>query len=241
MKFCSYDPALYNFTKDFVVYNQRFRMPTNPAAKNSSMFFSFDYGPVHFVSYSTESSFPDSPFPPGTEFGDEVAWLKADLATANAPANRKQRPWIIVGGHRPIYSSCKGFSVDGKPIDDSYNNAATLQKVFEDIFYENKVDLIFNGHVHSYERNYPTYKNKRTSGYTNPTAPISIVIGCAGNTEGLTNGGEKNWEPQPEWSAHRFGDAYGYGILTVNGASHLNWVFYRVDTGAIQDQIDVYK
>lgn len=36
-------------------------------------------------------------------------------------------------------------------------------------------------------------------------------MGCAGNTEGL----DTYWQPQPAWSAKRFSDDYGYGIMTV--------------------------
>ena len=42
-----------------------------------------------------------------------------------------------------------------------------------------KVDLIFAGHVHSYERTFGVANNKTTAG-----APIYINIGDAGNREG---------------------------------------------------------
>ena len=59
------------------------------------------------------------------------------------------------------------------------------------------VDLIISGHgrkniwntsnwdylVHSYERNYPAYKNKKTGGYVNPKSPMNIVIGNAGTND----------------------------------------------------------
>ncbi len=48
------------------------------------------------------------------DFGDQLSWLEADLAKANQ--NRHKRPWIIVGGHRPIYSSSQGYSdLEGNP------------------------------------------------------------------------------------------------------------------------------
>ena len=48
-------------------------------------------------------------------FGDQVDWLKKDLAAANTPQARAQQPWIVVLGHRPIYSSAEGYSYDGVP------------------------------------------------------------------------------------------------------------------------------
>ncbi len=102
-EYCSLDPLLFFDTKDFVVFNQRFRMPLNPASKNSNMYYSFDYGLAHFVIYSTETSFPGAPFPlvDGEDFGDEMQWLINDLKEANQPEKRKQHPWII----------CKFFSI----------------------------------------------------------------------------------------------------------------------------------
>jgi hypothetical protein len=38
-------------------------------------------------------------------FGDQLAWLDADLAAAAAPGARAERPWIIVSGHRPVYTT----------------------------------------------------------------------------------------------------------------------------------------
>ena len=107
------------------------------------------------------------------------------MKTANLPENRKLRPWIVVGGHRPIYSSANGYSKDGLPINGPHppSNCLTLQKRFEAIFLKYKVDLIFNGHVHSYERNYPAYDNKRTSGFVNPKSPMNIVVGNAGKSD----------------------------------------------------------
>jgi len=239
-EYTSFDPFLFFDTKNFVVYNHRFMMPS-PNSQAQSMYYSFDYSNVHFISYSTESSFDGAPFGDADDFGDEYAWLEEDLIQANLPENRKQRPWIIVAGHRPIYSSCQGYSADGIPINTEFDppsNSATLQQVFEDLFYKYKVDLILNGHVHSYERNYPTYKNNRTSGYVNPTSPMNIVIGNAGNIEGLENGGEEDWtQPQPEWSAFRFGDDYGYAIMTVFNDTHLNWTLFRASDGGVEDEV----
>jgi len=238
-EYTSYDPFLYFETKNFVVYNHRFSMPKTGTNQSQSMYYSFDYSNVHFISYSTETSYKDAPFGDASNYGDELAWLEADLIEANLPENRQKHPWIIVGGHRPIYSSCEGYSAAGVPINSwsPPSNSLTLQQVFEDLFNKYKVDLILNGHVHSYERNYPTYKNKRTSGYVNPTSPMNIVIGNAGNIEGLENGGEAYWtQPQPQWSAFRYGDDYGYAVMTFHNNTHLSWKFYTATKDELQDE-----
>lgn len=72
------------------------------------MWYSFNHSFVHFISISTESDYPKVPNdavqdvlgPKISKFGDQLKWLEADLQ--KAVANRQQRPWIIVAGHRPL-------------------------------------------------------------------------------------------------------------------------------------------
>ena len=54
-----------------------------------------DYGRVHLTFMSTEH-----PYNVGSP---QYEWLQADLAAA--AANRENVPWIILTGHRPMYSS----------------------------------------------------------------------------------------------------------------------------------------
>ncbi|KOB79410.1 Purple acid phosphatase [Operophtera brumata] len=85
----------YNFSN----YASRFSMPGH----DSSLFYSFNLGPVHFVSISTEVYY-------FLQYGakliaNQYEWLENDLATANLPENRSKRPWIVIMGHRPMYCS----------------------------------------------------------------------------------------------------------------------------------------
>jgi len=240
-EYTSWDPFLFFETHNFVVYNHRFMMPGS-SGEQKSMYYSFDYSNVHFISLSTETSYPDAPF--GNDFGDQLSWLEADLIQANQ--NRHKRPWIIVGGHRPIYSSSAGYSdLDGNPTNNLIplggSNSATLQKTFEDLFQKYGVDAYFTGHVHSYERNYPAYKGKKVSDYTNPKAPVGIVVGNAGCIEGLTDMDPSRWNnPPPSWSAFRWGTGWGYGILAVNNLT-LKWDFYDASTQSVIDTVTITK
>ena len=80
---------------------------------HQAMWYSWNQGPVHFVSINTETDWPgaaeekhgDSGILPAGSFGRDgefQAWLEADLAAANA--SRTLRPWIVVGGHKPLGS-----------------------------------------------------------------------------------------------------------------------------------------
>jgi hypothetical protein len=72
-----------------VTYTHRFRMP--PPAARDAPWYSFDAGPVHFITVSTEHDLSaESP---------QLAWLAADLATA-AAANAT---WKVLSAHRFFY------------------------------------------------------------------------------------------------------------------------------------------
>ena len=81
-----------------------------------------------------------------------------------------------------------------------------MQESMEELLYRYKVDLVFNGHLHSYERTKPVYKDS----ISDPCAPEHIIIGDGGNHEGS----ELNWFPQPEWSAYRE-SSFGIGELDL--------------------------
>ena len=73
-EYTSWDPFLFFETHNFVVYNHRFMMPGSTSGAQKSMYYSFDYSNVHFVSLSTETSYPDAPF------GSTVTLLARSLA-----------------------------------------------------------------------------------------------------------------------------------------------------------------
>ena len=54
-------------------------------------------------------------------------------------------------------------------------------KRFEDLFYSQGVDIIFEAHEHSYERSWPVFNGEvHEKTYSNPTAPIHIISASAG-------------------------------------------------------------
>ena len=56
----------------------------------------------------------------------------------------------------------------------------------EPLFYKYGVDIILEAHEHSYERLWPVYNEVVTAkNYTNPAAPVHLVSGTAGCSEGV--------------------------------------------------------
>ncbi|XP_064480841.1 acid phosphatase type 7-like [Ornithodoros turicata] len=205
--------------ENFTHYDKRFSMMDQDGNANN-FFYSFDVGPAHIIELSSEFYF-------FLEYGwrqaaSQYDWLVKDLKKANLPENRKQRPWIIVAAHRPMY--CTGFFDR-----DCSNSNSVMRKGFplshafglEDLLYENGVDLYFAGHQHSYERLWPTYNNKVYNGsyeqpYVNPRATVHVVTGAAGCDEGLS----PFMEIPQAWSAKRILD-YGYMSMTLLNGTHV--------------------
>lgn len=62
----------------------------------NNLFYSFDYGGVHFIAYSSEH-----------DLNLQTAFIEADLA--QAAARRSLVPWVVVFAHRPIYCSTNDY------------------------------------------------------------------------------------------------------------------------------------
>jgi hypothetical protein len=124
-------------------------------------YYSFDYGNAHFIALDTADAF----------LYDEVnqlAWLEADLATP-----RPGCLWTFVYYHHPVLT-CTYKS--GEP-----EIAAKLWPLFD----RYGVDVVFNGHAHTYERLYPIrggvpVNQAMDPSYYDPQGTIYIVSGCGG-------------------------------------------------------------
>jgi hypothetical protein len=56
--------------------------------------------------------------------------------------DREKTPWLIVLMHSPMYNSNEAHYMEGE----------SMRAAFEKWFVKYKVDLVFAGHVHAYER-----------------------------------------------------------------------------------------
>jgi len=226
----------HEFWYNFASYKARFFMPSNNGLQGrgsgDSMYYSWTYGNTYFSAMNSETAIdtPDFHKKQLTFFQDEVA--KVD---------REQAPFVIAHFHRPVYCSNDGSCYrSGQPPNK-------LAKQAEDIFLNAKVDMCISGHVHDYERTFPTYQDKVvTTDLASKTygAPIYIVQGASGNRE--NNKGEGSWpNPEPAWSAGHSSDI-GYGLMVVEAAAAnsvptLHWTFYRSSDNAVLDNFTLSK
>ncbi|XP_071832798.1 acid phosphatase type 7-like [Apostichopus japonicus] len=217
----------YNFSN----YKNRFTMPNYEKTQN--LWYSWNIGPTHIISLSTEVYFF---FNYGLhQIKNQLEWLIADLEEANSPEARKQRPWIITVGHRPPYCS------DTLTRQCELLYSETVRGAFEDIFYKYGVDLSFWGHEHNYERfwplyNYTVHNGSTSEPYTNPTSPVHIITGSAGCREAHSRFG-----PMRYYDAFRSSD-YGYTRLQIINDTHINMQQVSDDQdGKIVDKVTLVK
>jgi len=230
---CQLSPTKVKQLSNFSAYVHRFRMPYEESGATSNMWYSFDVPPVHFVNIDTETDYANAPNDSYTPFtsnggfangGSWTDWLEADLEKVD----RSTTPFVVVGGHRPIYSvtACDN---DGNPADDSAN----LQAAIEDILYAHKVDVYFAGHKHAYERSYPVYQSvKESESYASPRAPVHVVTGAGGCDEGHDDYDSK--AVATSWHVMHNTANWGYGMLVVDETS-LSWTQYDAKTDDVID------
>ncbi|UCH32987.1 MAG: metallophosphoesterase family protein, partial [Armatimonadota bacterium] len=120
-------------------YERYFDHPT--ARSGNEYWFSFDYGPARFI--MLDANKVDGPkgerIPPGSP---QYEWFARELA--DAAENAK---WIFVFFHQPPYSECWGGGY--------YDGEFHLRQEIVPLIEKYKVDIVFSGHTHDYERGLP--------------------------------------------------------------------------------------
>ncbi|CAL8175923.1 unnamed protein product [Prunus armeniaca] len=123
----------------------------------------------------------------------QYQWLETELPKVN----RSETPWLIVIMHCPWYNSYYSHYMEGEGI----------RVTFEPWFVKYKIDVVFNGHVHAYERSVRTcvqccisnvaynVVNANCTPVKDQSAPVYVTVGDGGNLEGLST---VMTEPQPD-------------------------------------------
>ncbi|XP_068658080.1 purple acid phosphatase 23 [Aristolochia californica] len=223
------EPQMNGLT--FQSYASRFAVPSEECRSNSSFYYSFNAGGLHFIMLGAYVDYNAT--------GAQYAWLKEDLTLVD----RKVTPWLVASWHPPWYNSYSSH----------YQEFECMRQQMEELLYHHGVDIVFSGHVHAYER------MNRVYNYTlDPCGPVYITVGDGGNIEQIdidhaddpgkcpsaadnipefggvchlnfTSGpaqGKFCWDRQPEWSAFRE-SSFGHGILEVMNSSHSLWTWHR--------------
>ncbi|KAL1211928.1 Purple acid phosphatase 15 [Cardamine amara subsp. amara] len=231
--------------KKFEAYSSRFAFPFKESGSSSTLYYSFNAGGIHFIMLGAYIAYDKS--------AEQYEWLKKDLAEVD----RSVTPWLVASWHPPWYSSYTAH----------YREAECMKEALEELLYSYGTDIVFNGHVHAYERSNRVYNYE-----LDPCGAVYIVIGDGGNREKMaiehadepgkcpeplttpdpfmgqfcgwnfTTSGKFCWDRQPDYSALRE-SSFGHGILEMKNETWALWTWYRNQDSNSQvgDQIYIVR
>ena len=174
------------------------------AMPGDEQYYSLDYGPAHITVLN------DNPADPADKAGRAVDFLGADLAAAAG------RPWKFAMHHEPIYSA--GY----------HGSNEELRGLWGPLFDTHQVDVVFNGHEHSYERSKPMRAGAVQG--TPAEGTIYAVVGSAGAM--LRDIGTEEWTEISE-------STYSVMVVRVRPGM-LSATAYRPD-GSMLDEFTIVK
>lgn len=183
--------------KSFTAYNARWRMPYEESGSNSNLYYSFEISGVHVIMLGSYTDFESD--------SDQYKWLQADLAKID----RRRTPWVFVLIHAPWYSTNEAHQGEYVSVG--------MKKAMEELLYKARVDVVFAGHVHAYERFTRVYADKADN-----CGPVHITIGDGGNKEGLAS----NYMDKTNISVFREA-SFGHGRLKVVNGTYASWSWHR--------------
>lgn len=119
-------------SEPFTAYNARWHMPFEESGSESNLYYSFDVAGVHVIMLGSYTDFDAE--------SAQYKWLQADLGKID----RGKTPWIVAVVHAPWYNSNSAHQGESEADD--------MKKSMETLLYQARVDVVFAGHVHAYER-----------------------------------------------------------------------------------------
>ncbi|CAN6802005.1 unnamed protein product, partial [Brassica oleracea] len=195
----------------FKNYLERYTTPYLASKSSNPLWYSVRRASAHIIVLSSYSPF--------VKYTPQWRWLDEEFKRVD----REKTPWLIVLMHSPIYNSNEAHFKEGE----------SMRAAFEEWFVEYRVDVVFAGHVHAYERSYrvSNVRYNVSSGDRFPvpdtSAPVYITVGDGGNQEGLAG---RFMEPQPDYSAFREA-SYGHSTLDIKNRTHAIYHWNRNDDG----------
>ena len=177
-------PCIGNHEKDHANYYRYFALPA------PEYYYSYRYGNAEFFVLDSNKSLG-----PKTE---QYAWLDGKLAKSTAK-------WKFCYHHHPPYSSDDddfGDTWKGEPSRMGDTNVRQLAALYE----KHNVDMVWNGHIHVYERTWPLRKGK----VDHKTGVIYITSGGGG-------GPLESFSPVPTWFKAQSRSDYHFCYVAIAG------------------------
>uniref|UniRef100_A0A7C9A4L0 Purple acid phosphatase n=1 Tax=Opuntia streptacantha TaxID=393608 RepID=A0A7C9A4L0_OPUST len=198
-------------TRPFKPFKNRYHTPYKASNSTAPFWYSIKRGPAYIIVLSSYSSYG--------KYTPQYKWLEEELPKVD----RTETSWLIVLLHSPWYNSYNYHYMEGE----------TMRVMYEPWFVQYKVDVVFAGHVHAYERSKRISNiaynivNGKCSPIEDQSAPIYITVGDGGNLEGLAT---NMTEPQPNYSAFREA-SFGHAIFDIKNRTHAYYSWHRNQDG----------
>lgn len=133
--------------------------------------YSFDYGDAHIMVLNTMDMGWDER--QKASFDQEIEWLKREVAETD-------KKWKVVAFHKAIYS-VGGHAIDG--------DILALRQTLYPVFDELGIDVVLQGHDHTFMRSHQMYNNAPVAGVKkdesgnplNPDGTLYMINNSAGN------------------------------------------------------------
>jgi predicted phosphodiesterase len=176
-------PAIGNHEKNHANYYKYFSLPA------PEYYYRYHYGNADFFVVDS-----NKPLLAGTE---QFKWLDVELGKSTAK-------WKVVYHHHPAWSSDEDDYGDTRKNVARYGdlNARSLVALYE----KHNVDVVFNGHIHAYERTWPL-----RGGKVNPKDGIVYI------TSGGGGGKLEGFSPLPAWFKAQLRVDFHFCYVNVHG------------------------
>ncbi|XP_050232424.1 purple acid phosphatase 2 [Mercurialis annua] len=198
-------------TKPFKPFTRRYRVPYKASGSTAPFWYSIKRASAYIIVLSTYSAYG--------KYTPQYKWIEEEFPKVN----RTETPWLIVLMHAPWYNSYNYHYMEGE----------TMRVMYEPWFVQYKVDVVFAGHVHAYERSERISNvaynivNGKCDPVDDKSAPVYITIGDGGNLEGLAT---NMTYPQPSYSAFREA-SFGHAIFDIKNRTHAYYAWHRNQDG----------
>ncbi len=188
-------PVLGNHEQDARNYYDYMSLP------DPEYFYDFRYGNAHFFMIDSNRKVG-----PGSE---QYKWLNKVLDDSDAE-------WKFVCHHHPPYSSDENDYGDLWQTSKSTHGDTRVRQL-SPLYEEHNVDIVWNGHIHSYERTWPVEKGKAKGA----DAPMYVITGGGG-------GGLETPGPVRTFFQNHVRRAHHYVMVHINGPT-LEFRAYTLD------------
>ncbi len=179
-------PTLGNHERDAQLYYDYFSLP------GEEYYYDYRWGDVHVFVLDTNKDISPS--------SDQYQWLSRVLPASDAR-------WKVVQHHQPAWTS------DSNDYGDTFSAGSTwgdmaVRTHLVPLYEANGVDVVFNGHIHVYERTWPILDNR----VDHDRGVVYVTTGGAG-------GSLEDFAPTRTWfTAHKH-RGHHYCIVTAHDRS----------------------